>query len=800
MLAAAQSAEAIALAPTVGWLLLLGGIACASLALVGRETWRRWWLRTEDPRPIAVFRVLFALLILVDIDGLGPHLTFLFTDEGLFSADNAQELFAAAQFRGYGDGHDGDPRGFFGLRGFLQLFTGTRFSLLYFWDTPTALWVQLVLFNLAGIALALGYRTRAAAVLTFFLFNSFLHRNTIFWEGTELVLRCLFFYLLLARSGHALSVDNWLRCRRLRREGLLSEPGGPGDGAGAPPSPERPAGLAAIYRRIPAWPRRLMILQVATIYLYTGAVKNGAVWASGDALYYALNLDHFYRFYPQAISAALGTNLFRLMTWTAKAWELLFPLVIVGMIIRWRRKEALPRRSPGEQRIATAAWITLGLSALAIVVVTLPVHTAPDPTGDRPTVGQLQLGIAGAWILGMLAIAGLARALRRGSLHIGPWSLDPDALIAWTLGRRVWLSVGVALQLILMLTMSIGVFQPIMLSVNVLFLRGPELRRVLAWLRIPGTSIPAEDPSLPHLRRDPTPLPRSALIAALVLAVVGVLVQVLSGSALTWRPFGAVILGGLILLVLRTQRSPAGPTEEPAHGETTAPQPFAYGPLGRLLVSACVLVQCVGLALWMLPDKGSTSTFREPARRIFQPWIKLTQTSQSWGMFAPNPPTANAFLRVVVVDTAGDRFDLNTDVYAPENMPIPQLGYDRIRKVNRRVLSDGARYRPWIARYHCRRWALEHGGELPREVELYRVGYRIPPPEELADEGPYDPAVRFANHGYAHLLMTEQCATTVEGQPDDRIRERYGLPPAAPGTYRPNAKHRLEAWRAAHGQ
>jgi len=792
MLAAAQSAEAIALAPTVGWLLLLGGIACASLAIVGRETWRRWWLRTEDPRPIAVFRVLFALLILVDIDALGPHLTFLFADEGLFSADNAQELFAAVQFRGYGDGHAGDPRGFFGLGGFLQLFTGARFSLLYFWDTPTALWIQLALFNLAGLALAVGYRTRTAAVLTFLLFNSFLHRNAIFWEGTELVLRCLFFYLLLARSGHALSVDNWLRCRRLRREGLLSQPGGPGEGVGAPSSPEHPAGLAAIYRRIPAWPRRLMILQVATIYLYTGAVKNGAIWASGDALYYALNLDHFYRFYPQAISAQLGTNLFRLMTWIAKAWELLFPLVVVGMVVRWRRGEVLPRQSLGARRVATAAWIALSLSALAIAVITLPVHTAPDSTGRRPPVALLQLGLAFAWVLGMIAIAGLARGLRRGSIRLGRWSLDPDALLAWTLGRRVWLGVGVALQLLLMLTMSIGVFQPIMLSANILFLSGPELRRMLAWLRIPGASIPAEDPSLPHLRRDPTPLPRNALIAALALAVVGVLAQVLSDGALTWRPFGALIFGGLIILVLSRPTGSIGKTTSPQ------PQPSAYGPLGRLLVGACVLVQCVGVALWLLPDKGSTSTFREPARRIFQPWLKLTQTSQSWGMFAPNPPTGNAFLRVVVVDTAGTRFDLNTDVYARENMPIPQFGYDRMRKVNRRVLAEGERYRPWIARYHCRRWALEHGGELPRMVQLYRVGYRIPPPEELADDGPYDPAERLASHGYAHLVTTERCATTVEGQPDARIRERYGLPPAAPGTYRPNAKHRLAAWREAH--
>ena len=70
-------------------------------------------------------------------------------------------------------------------------------------------------------------------------------------------------------------------------------------------------------------------------------VKNGAVWAKGDALYYALNMDHFYRFYPQEISSVLGLNLFRLATWITHWWEALFPLMIVGMITRWGIRERL---------------------------------------------------------------------------------------------------------------------------------------------------------------------------------------------------------------------------------------------------------------------------------------------------------------------------------------------------------------------------------------------------------------------------------------------------------------------------
>jgi hypothetical protein len=87
----------------------------------------------------------------------------------------------------------------------------------------------------------------------------------------------------------------------------------------------------------------LMILQVAALYCSTGTVKNGAVWASGDAFYYALNLDHFYRFEPQQLSAIFGTNLFRINTWVVHWWEAFFPLVVLGLVSRFMRRERSPR-------------------------------------------------------------------------------------------------------------------------------------------------------------------------------------------------------------------------------------------------------------------------------------------------------------------------------------------------------------------------------------------------------------------------------------------------------------------------
>jgi hypothetical protein len=118
---------------------------------------------------------------------------------------------------------------------------GPKYSLLYFWDTPSAMWIQVWIFYVITVAFMLGFRTRVTGFLSFMLMNSFFLRNHLFWEGTELVYRVFFFYLLLARSGHAYSVDNWLRCRKLRA-GPAERARRPGGGAGAPPSPAAPAG------------------------------------------------------------------------------------------------------------------------------------------------------------------------------------------------------------------------------------------------------------------------------------------------------------------------------------------------------------------------------------------------------------------------------------------------------------------------------------------------------------------------------------------------------------------------------
>ncbi len=348
-------------------------LACTVLTAViaalmgGLPSGRRFWLGVEDPRAMALFRIVFAFFVLCNINGLGEHFHFLFTDEGIFPADVARQVFAKQQFVGFRDGMvEGERWGFVDAAAVGHFLGGPRFSLLYFWDTPTAMWIHIAAFEVATLLLMLGLWTRASAIVSFVLMNSLFDRNPLFWEGTELVFRVFFVYLLFARSGWAWSVDEWWRRRRLARRGIVD----------------------VAYRPIPVWPRRLMMLQLAILFFTTGALKHGAVWMRGDAVYYALNLDHFYRVHPQQLSALLGTNVLRVATWAVRWGEMLFGLVFLGEILRvglegraptrttavlrWARTWVLGRRIWISWAVATMGgiWLVMNIGQFQTVMLT----------------------------------------------------------------------------------------------------------------------------------------------------------------------------------------------------------------------------------------------------------------------------------------------------------------------------------------------------------------------------------------------------------------------------------------------
>jgi hypothetical protein len=772
--------DAIALGPTLGWLTFGCAVTFAAVILLDLDRWRRFWLQTEDPRAIAAFRIAFASVLLININNMWPHFEFLFTDEGLFMTDAARQVLGGKQFEGYGEGVDGEPTGFFDLAAVVHWLLGPRHSVLFFWDSPTAFYVQFAIWEIVTIAFLLGFRTRLAGVVSLVLTLGIMGRNPIYVSGADTVFRVMFVYLVLARSGHAYSIDNWLRCRRLRRAGKLDE-----RGAGS-------EDLAAIYRRIPAWPRLLIIVQLAVIYLWTGSAKTGHIWARGDSLYYALNLDHFNRVPMQFLGYVFGTNLFRLMTWTVHFWQIGFPLMVLGLIVRWARRERLEPPQGWRRHALRVAWSLLWLGTLAITWVGLPVHLPPKVVPHLQLIRGLTL--AGGLLLGVGVAYGWHRLRERPptfSLRGRTLTLDLERFFAIFFGRRLWLTLGVIFHLHILVLMNIGMFAPVMIVVYVACLNGTEIATLLRRIGLTrGKPItPTEDPTLSHLHHDRRLVPTAVVFAAFMFVTAGVLAKVF-GYAWLWWP----LLGGIALPLAYMLG-----TAKRARADVEQTWPWAYGWLGRTFVGTLLAVHIAAVAAHAIPQKDCTASFRKGAQELANPWMRATQTHQSWEMFAPNPSRSNVFMKVYLTDQDGEVWDLGTDANSPRNKATPWLVYDRMGKITRRVTDESPHYQKWMARYHCRKWALEHGGELPRKVEIIKQWYAVPTPEQLREHGPYQPAELLANHGKQKTAYTARCAKEPDAQPSNELRRRHGLPEVPESEIHRAAKPRWPAWVDARG-
>ncbi|MEM9461292.1 MAG: hypothetical protein AAGF11_44420 [Myxococcota bacterium] len=830
------NADAVAIAPTMGWLMLAAAVCVALIFILHAEKWRRWWLTAEDPRGIAVFRIVFTFFVICNINGMWEFFEYLYTDEGIFTTDVARQVFASQQFAGFGDGlTPDDPWGFYDWDAFVLFLQGPKYSLLFFWDSPTFFWAHLWAFEICAVLFMIGFRTRLFGVLTWFLMNGILARNHLAWEGTELVYRVMLVYLVMARSGHAYSVDNWLRCRKLRRLGLLSEPDGPGGGAGTGPSEEHPRGLEPIYRLIPSWPRKLIMLQVATIYITTGTLKTGSVWLNGDSLYYALNLDHFYRLPPQYLSSLAGTQVFRAMTWAVKVGQTGFSLIIFGLVARFvidQRFAPLPAARRWASRLAFAGLI--GLTA-SLIYVAYPVHFTPPVSPELFT--GLWVGLwAGLWLLWrkLTVRPFIIRRILGRTLH-RPVVIDRRWVCRWVLGRRVLLVWHLAFHAHIFTLMNVGQFQTGMLACTFAFLQGHEIATILrdvghrlarVFPRTLGRLIPrrvverqpilpAADPTLPSHHRDRARLPQWALLLALGGIVIGILVQVRIAPSWDYRLVWVATAGVLGLVALVTARrarihridragapddastpDDAGAPDDPAARRRLAP--WGYGPFGRLVIGSLLAWQLSAVAVWLMPNKDCLSSFRPTARKAVATWLQRTTTDQGWGMFAPNPPRSNVFMKVLVTDAGGHVWDLKTDVYAEEQKPIPWIWNTRLRKMNRRIIGGesgpNSWYRKWYARYQCRQWAREHGGQAPQKVELVKVWYSIPSPDQTRKNGYYVAEDLLARSGHEKVSYTARCKNDVQGQMPNFIRERDGLPLLPEGEYRPWHKNKRDKW------
>ena len=943
----------------VGWLSLALLTLFAIWAWSRSESFRRAVFAREDPRLFALMRIVLGLFTIQCFWNLEPYWRMLWSDEGIFDLELSRQRLARVELSGWTE-LDGFLDGWAVAR-----FLWGKQSLFYFHGSPEFVNGYMAVFFVVLALYTIGFRSRVTGLVSLMMMNGLYNRNGLYLEGTDTVFRVGWFLMIFAHVDAAWSVDNGLRRLRERRLFKQSTPsfdwlhlgdrslswlwGGlfaawfclltdlslkwvelvvllgvvvsaiigwvelqhrkarAADGTLAEFDAKRtsPSGEPIRFRLIPAWPRYLLIAQLVCIYMSTGLYKTGDVWDAGDALYYSLNMDHFYRFegFTQWFSALFSTTLFRWMTWVTLWWEKLFGLVTIGIVLDWGLRH---RNQPWYQAMEAAKWRKwlgrLALIAAYVVIWQIATNAYPwslqlkdgvakDPAAGLATINRWMFGyvpaIVVAWfVLGRWPLK-IPRLIARRKRAVEPVVIDQEFLRAWIFGRRVWLSLGLFFHGFLIIGMNIGMFPFIMLWVYfAFFTASPWLKlarwkvrtarrwKVTAWLA-PAWIDPAiaDSPASESggvvetakqtLDRDPSgpwwldpwrllvgPLTllrrrsRAALVEiddaarerggrlpdALVLVMLGVIVSlaVMRGRE-AQSPTERTVGNTTFISDVRTQEGPDREAQRTAAKEREArieelgkdtkiwaaslllfalvahfrrrdpldrasvaersdkagssdkpgskPEPAVIGEpvlIGAPFVRTAVL----GLMLWhsgavaslFTPTYPITAAWRGEVRQIFGEWINGTNTSQSWKMFAPNPPRGNAFMRTVAVDQNGEEWmlggALGNDHFDGRSRVF--FWNDRMRKMHRRMSGKSKWYLRYWAEFHCREWALEHEGELPKEIQIIVIKTPIPKPDKL--DGPSDPRKRKATF---KLIETQSCEPNGDLTP--LMKQRRGI-------------------------
>ncbi|HEY6548652.1 MAG TPA: HTTM domain-containing protein [Vicinamibacteria bacterium] len=227
------------------------------------EAWDAFFYAREPATTIALFRILFGLVLLAN---------------ALLFARHAR-LWIGEQ-------------GFLPKQRFLEAFGHSRFT-LFTYLPPSDKWVSVVLgaHLVAAACLTVGLATRSSAAFVFVTLASLQHRNPLVLYGGDHVLRIMSFLLIFSRAGEVWSLDQWLGAR---------------------------AGAVAVEGT--AWCTRLMQLQVSIVYFKAALAKlGGETWRHGSAVYYAVESAAFRR----TRLPHFARNLFgsRLATWGTLAVE-----------------------------------------------------------------------------------------------------------------------------------------------------------------------------------------------------------------------------------------------------------------------------------------------------------------------------------------------------------------------------------------------------------------------------------------------------------------------------------------------
>jgi hypothetical protein len=207
------------------------------------RAWNRFFFEPVSARPLAVFRIVYGLLMIVYLALMLDEFDYWYTSTGFLRGIEVREAAGPLRFS----------------------------PLQYVEDSLTPRLVLAGTFA-AALGLMLGWRTRLMSIALYLGLLALYHRNIASSGGTDAVPLILAFHLMLCPSGAAYSLDARRAAKRRTADRKVC--------------PTEPL--------IVPWGLRLLQVQLCVIYFQSCAVKcQGPTWSNGTAVHYVLFNDEF---------------------------------------------------------------------------------------------------------------------------------------------------------------------------------------------------------------------------------------------------------------------------------------------------------------------------------------------------------------------------------------------------------------------------------------------------------------------------------------------------------------------------
>ena len=235
------------------------------------EGWTRFWFEPQPTSTLGVVRIAFGIVVLGWTVSLAPDLKTFFGRSGLVPFQPSVQWW---------------------------------FDPLNSFRSDAALYALYAVLLVGAICLLVGFYSRIASIVVFLGVLTLERRNPYIFNSGDLLVRNLAFYLMLAPTGVALSLDRWRKAKDRFWE----------------------------FPARPPWGLRLIQIQLAATYAATVWAKvQGTTWNNGTAVSFALRLEDLQRFHvPGFITHSIVAS--NIMTLGTLALEASLAILV------WNRK------------------------------------------------------------------------------------------------------------------------------------------------------------------------------------------------------------------------------------------------------------------------------------------------------------------------------------------------------------------------------------------------------------------------------------------------------------------------------